>query len=71
MKKSTMAGIGAAAVLAMAALRVTAPAMDPPFAVLRSALDSHDPFDDPWRLYGYGDYPRFPALVAALRQTFK
>jgi hypothetical protein len=59
------------AVLAMAALRVTAPAMDPPFAVLRSALDSHDPFDDPWRLYGYGDYPRFPALVAALRQTVK
>jgi tetratricopeptide (TPR) repeat protein len=59
------------AALAMAALRVTAPAMDPPFAVLRRALDSHDPFDDPWRLYAYGDYTRFPALVAALRQAVK
>jgi tetratricopeptide (TPR) repeat protein len=59
------------AVLALAALRVTAPAMDPPFAVLRRAMDSHDPFDDPWRLYGYGDYIRFPELVAALRKAVK
>jgi hypothetical protein len=59
------------AVLALSALQAASVAMTPSFASLRRALDSHDMFDDPWRLFGYGDYARWPDLRAALRGAIK
>jgi tetratricopeptide (TPR) repeat protein len=55
------------AVLALTVLQSSSTTDTPSFAPLRRALDSHDPFDDPWRLFGYGDYARWPELRAALR----
>jgi DNA-binding FadR family transcriptional regulator len=54
------------AALALAAIRATE-AQTRAFDLLRPALDSHSPFDDPWRLYGYGDYVRWPDAIAVLR----
>jgi tetratricopeptide (TPR) repeat protein len=59
------------AVLALTALQSSSAAMTPSFASLRRALDSHDVFDDPWRLFGYGDYARWPQLRTALREAIK
>jgi hypothetical protein len=59
------------AVLALSALQSASTVMTPSFAALRRALDSRDPFDDPWRLFGYGDYARWPELRAALRRAIK
>jgi tetratricopeptide (TPR) repeat protein len=59
------------AILSLSALQASSAVMTPSFTALRRALDSHDPFDDPWRLFGYGDYPRWPELRAALRGAIK
>lgn len=55
------------AILALSALQASSGGLTPSFAALRRALDSHDPFDDPWRLFLYGDYARWPELRTALR----
>ncbi len=36
----------------------------------RSLVDSKDD-EDPWRLFGYGDFHRFPALMKQLRETIR
>jgi hypothetical protein len=36
----------------------------------RSLVGSKD-IDDPWRLYGYGDFRRFPALMKQLREAIR
>lgn len=36
----------------------------------RSLVGSKD-IDDPWRLYGYGDFRRFPALMRQLREAIR
>lgn len=36
----------------------------------RSLVGSRD-IDDPWRLYGYGDFRRFPALMKQLREAIR
>jgi hypothetical protein len=58
------------AALALAAIRATE-AQTQAFDLLRPALDSHSAFDDPWRLYGYGDYVRWPDAIAALRESVR
>ena len=36
----------------------------------RSLVGSRN-VDDPWRLYGYGDFHRFPALMKQLREAMR
>ncbi|HUL71807.1 MAG TPA: hypothetical protein VLT86_01815 [Vicinamibacterales bacterium] len=36
----------------------------------RSLVGSRE-IDDPWRLYGYGDFHRFPALIKQLREAIR
>jgi Tfp pilus assembly protein PilF len=36
----------------------------------RSLVGSMD-IDDPWRLFGYGDFRRFPALMKELREAIR
>jgi hypothetical protein len=40
-------------------------------AAVMPALASHDEFDDPWRLYDYGDYMYWPERLSALREALK
>lgn len=61
---------GQSAALSLAALR-TAAEQTQAFDLLRPALDSHSVFDDPWRLYPYGDYVRWPDTRAAIREALK
>jgi hypothetical protein len=70
-KASALQPRAQSAVLALSALQSASDVMTPSFAALRRVLDSHEPFDDPWRLFGYGDYPRWPELRAALRGALK
>jgi tetratricopeptide (TPR) repeat protein len=58
------------AALLLAALR-TATEQTPAFDLLRPSLDSHRIFDDPWRLFAYGDYVRWPDTRAAIREALE
>jgi tetratricopeptide (TPR) repeat protein len=58
------------AAFALAAMRASAPVSEAA-GLLRPALESHDAFDDPWRLYGYGDYLRWAEARAALRRALQ
>jgi hypothetical protein len=40
-------------------------------AVVEGMLSASPPVLDPWRIFGYGDLRRFPALIAALRNEIR
>lgn len=59
------------AILALSALQASSDTMTLSMARLRQSLDSRDGFADPWRLFGYGDYVRWPARRAAMREALR
>ena len=40
-------------------------------AVADRSLVGSKKIDDPWRLYGYGDFHRFPTLMTQLREAIR
>jgi tetratricopeptide (TPR) repeat protein len=59
------------AILALSTLQATSDTTIPSLTLLRQSLDNRDRFADPWRLFGYGDYVRWPARQAAMREALR
>jgi tetratricopeptide (TPR) repeat protein len=38
------------------------------YALVQESLDARPTDADPWRVFLYGHYPQFPALIAAVRR---
>ena len=55
------------ATLALAALQFLRGAAAPAYTLINTPRRSQADDDDPWRLFFYGDHPRLPALIKALR----
>ena len=44
---------------------------DAAFELVRRSLSERPNGDDPWRLFDYGDYVRWPVLIADVRKAIR
>lgn len=56
---------------ALAALLFVDGRRDEAYALIETSYNQRPLPPDPWRLYGYGDYRRWPALIRQLREAIK
>jgi hypothetical protein len=56
---------------ALAALLFIDGRRDEAYALIETSYNQRPLQPDPWRLYGYGDYRRWPALILQLREAIK
>ena len=66
-RRATAAVNGLSAALALGVRLYEQDARDEADALVKAALDPALAVPDPWKLYGYGDFRRFPQLLARLR----
>jgi hypothetical protein len=59
------------AAFGVAYYRLLSPQSAPVDAALAPQLAGHGEFDDPWRLYGFGDYMYWPERLAVLREALQ
>ena len=66
-RKASAAVNGLSAALALGVRLYEQDERDEADTVVMAALDPAQAVPDPWKLYGYGDFRRFPQLIARLR----
>ena len=66
-RKASAAVNGLSAALGLGVRLYELDARDEADAVVKAALDPAQAVPDPWKVYGYGDFRRFPQLLARLR----
>jgi hypothetical protein len=70
-RRAVAAVNGLSAALALGVRLYEQDARDEADAIVKAALDPAQAVPDPWKAYGYGDYRRFPQLLAHLRAVLQ